>query len=102
MTHVEPLTLIFKLNLKLLKSSFMWWCIYTYSVVYSFVYIPIKGTISFSKTDTAAAGASNINQKVILKNCATFTDCVNLINYTQTDNAKKHWCSISYANSKRM
>ena len=86
---MEPLTLIFKLNLKLLKSSFMGWCICSYSVVYIFVYIPIKRTISVSKTETAAAGSSNINQKVILKNCTTFTDCINLINYTQMDHAKK-------------
>ena len=65
--------------------------VYTLIVLYIvlYIYIPIKGTISVSKTETAAAGASNINQKLILKNCATFTDCVYLINYTQIDNAKK-------------
>ena len=58
--------------------------VYTLIVLYIvlYIYIPIKGTISVSKTETAAA-------KLILKNCATFTDCVYLINYTQIDNAKK-------------
>ena len=43
-----------------------------------------------SVTNTAAAGvaANNINEEVIFKNCAPFTNCISEINNTQIDNAK--------------
>ena len=36
----------------------------------------------------AAAAANNTGRKVIFKNCAPITDCINEINNTQVDNGK--------------
>ena len=48
-----------------------------------------KGTITNPSTATATAAApNNRNKKVIFKNCAPFTDCINEINNTQEDNAR--------------
>ena len=55
---------------------------------YSHVYIFVKGTIAVNNTAAADAEASNTNKKVILKNCAPFTNCISEINNTQVDNAK--------------
>ena len=55
---------------------------------YSDAYILVKGTISVNNTAAQGAGASNINKKVIFKNCAPFTNCISEINNTQIDNAK--------------
>ena len=51
-------------------------------------YILFKGTISGANTGRAGAAGSNNNKKVIFKNCALFTDCINEINNTQVDNTK--------------
>ena len=51
---------------------------------YSDAYILIKGTITVENTGTATA-LNNRNRKVIFKNCAPFTDC---INNTEIDHAK--------------
>ena len=42
--------------------------VYTLIVLYIvlYIYIPIKGTISVSKTETAAAGASNYKKVIII------------------------------------
>ena len=55
---------------------------------YSDGYILVKGTISVNNTAAAGAAANNTNKKVIFKNCAPFTNCINEINNTQIDNAK--------------
>ena len=55
---------------------------------YSDPYILVKGTISVNNTAAAGAAANNINQKVIFKNCAPFTNCISEINNMQIDNAK--------------
>ena len=55
---------------------------------YSDVYILVKGTISVNNTAAGGAAANNINKKIIFKNCAPFTNCINQINNTQIDNAK--------------
>ena len=54
---------------------------------YSDAYILVKGTISVNNT-AAQGAANNTNKKVILKNCAPFTNCISEINNTQIDNAK--------------
>ena len=36
----------------------------------------------------AAGAAANIIKDIIIKNCASFTNCISEINNTQTDNAK--------------
>ena len=51
---------------------------------YSDAYIQVRGTI----TAGADANANNTNTKVILKNCAPFTNCISQINNTDIDNAK--------------
>ena len=51
-------------------------------------YILVKGTISVNNTAADDAAANNTNKKVILKNCASFTNCISEINNTQVDNAK--------------
>ena len=51
---------------------------------YSDAYILVSGTITI-----AAAGVDNAaNKRVIFKNCAPFTDCINKTNNIQIDNAK--------------
>ena len=55
---------------------------------YSDAYILVKGTITVNNTAVDAA-ANNTNKKVIFKNCAPFTNCINEINNTQVDNAKE-------------
>ena len=55
---------------------------------YGDAYILVKGTISVTNTAAAGAAANNINEKVIFKNCAPFTNCISEINNTQIDNAK--------------
>ena len=52
---------------------------------YSYAYILVKGTITV--TNTAAQGAANnaANKKVIFKNLAPFTNCIDSINNTQID-----------------
>ena len=55
---------------------------------YSDAYILVKGTITVDDTSAAGAAANNTNKKVILKNCAPFTNCISKINNTQIDHAK--------------
>ena len=54
---------------------------------YSDAYILVKRNISINNAGTAAASA-NTNKKVIFKNCAPFTNCINKINNIQIDNAE--------------
>ena len=68
-----------KFKTKMLKSS-----LYDYSDAY----ILAKGTITVNNTAAADADANNTNNKVILKNCAPFTNCISEIVNTQVDNAK--------------
>ena len=49
-------------------------------------YIHAKGTVIGPNTGTAAA-ADNRNKKVVLKNCAPFTNYINETNITQVDDA---------------
>ena len=55
---------------------------------YSDAYIFVKGTITVNNTAAEGAAANNTGKKVILKNCAPFTNCISEINNTQVDNAK--------------
>ena len=55
---------------------------------YSDAYILVKGTISVNNTAAADAAVNNTNKKVIFKNCAPFTNCINKINNIQVDNAE--------------
>ena len=55
---------------------------------YSDSYILVKGNIAVSYTAGAGAAANNTNKKVIFKNCAPFSICINKINNTQIDNAE--------------
>ena len=55
---------------------------------YSDTYILVKGNIFVNNTAAADADANHVNNKVIFKNCAPFTDCITKINNTQVDNAK--------------
>ena len=53
---------------------------------YSDAYILVKGTVTVEKE---TAGAQNIAyEKVIFKNFATFTSCIDRINNTQVDDAQ--------------
>ena len=47
---------------------------------YSDAYIPVKETVTVPNTVVAGAAVNNSNKKVVLKNCASFTDCINQIN----------------------
>ena len=55
---------------------------------YSDAYILVKGTVSVNNTAAAGAAVNNNDKKVIIKNCAPFTNCISEINNTQIDNAK--------------
>ena len=55
---------------------------------YSDAYILVKGNITINNTVADGAAADNTNKKVILKNCAPFTNCISKINNTDIDNAK--------------
>ena len=55
---------------------------------YSLAYISAKGTITFANNAAADAYANNANKKVIFKNCAPFTSCINRINNTQIDDVQ--------------
>ena len=55
---------------------------------YSDAYILIKGNISVNNNAAAGAAPNNRNMKVIFKNCAPFTNCINKMNTTQIDNAE--------------
>ena len=43
---------------------------------YSDAYIIVKGTITVNNTPAAGASTNNINEKVIFKNCAPFTNLI--------------------------
>ena len=51
-------------------------------------YILVKGNISVNDTAAGDADATNIDKKVIFKNCAPFTNCISKINNTEIDNAE--------------
>ena len=55
---------------------------------YSDAYYTCEWNYISSKHNTQAADANNNNKKVVLKNCALFTDCIGEINNTQVDNAE--------------
>ena len=56
---------------------------------YSNAYTLAKGNISVNNTAAAAAAAANnTNKKLMFKNCAPFTNCINKINNTEIDNAE--------------
>ena len=46
---------------------------------YSDAYIHVKGNIKVNNAAAAPAAVSSTNKKVIFKNCAPFTDCINEI-----------------------
>ena len=51
-------------------------------------YILVKGNVTVNNTAADGAAANNTNTKVIFKNCAPFTNCINKINNTQIDHAE--------------
>ena len=55
---------------------------------YSDAYLHVKENITISKTAAVSAAANNANKKIILKNCAWFTNFISEINNTQVDDAK--------------
>ena len=55
---------------------------------YSDAYILAKGKITVNNSAAADADTNNTNQKVIFKNCASFTECISRINNAQVDYAK--------------
>ena len=55
---------------------------------YNDAYILVKETITVDNTSAAGAAANNTDKKVILKNCAPFTNCISEISNTQVCNAK--------------
>ena len=67
------------------KTSILWSSLCDYSDAYKL----FKGNISGNNTAAADADANNTGKKVLLKNCALFTDCISKINDTQVDHAKK-------------
>ena len=81
MTHVEHITKIVKLNLKIQKKKLK-----QSLCDYSDAYIRVSGTITV--TTQAGENLNNVNKKVVFKNRVSFTDYINEINNTQIDNTK--------------
>ena len=77
MTHVERITPIVKLGLRL-------WCLKSSLCD---TYIRVKRTITVPNNG-AAAPPNNYDIQVTFKNFASFTDCISETNNTQIDNAK--------------
>ena len=84
MTHVEHITLIVKLNLRLTSMLKFSLC------DYSDAYILVKGklTVVGAGAIPAVTQVDGNNKQAIFGNCTTFTDCITGINNTQVDNAK--------------
>ena len=55
---------------------------------YSDAYILVKGSITVNNIAAEVAAANNTNKKVILKDCAPFTNCISKINNTEIHNAE--------------
>ena len=55
---------------------------------YSDAHILVKGNITVNNIAGAGAAANNTNKKVIFKNCAPFTSCIDKINNEQIDNTE--------------
>ena len=55
---------------------------------YSDAYILVKRRITVLITAAEGAAANNAGKKLILKNCAPFTDSISKVNNTQVDHAK--------------
>ena len=55
---------------------------------YSNAYILVKETVRVPNMADAAASVSNLNKKVIVKNCTPFIHCISEIENTQVDNVK--------------
>ena len=56
---------------------------------YSETYILVQGTITVPNTAAAGSAVNNTDKKVIIKNCAPYTDCIAEINNTPSDDAQK-------------
>ena len=54
---------------------------------YSDAYVLVSATITVPNT-VAAGAATNNRKEIIIKNCASFTNCIGEINNIQIDNAK--------------
>ena len=54
---------------------------------YSDAYLHVKWTITTPNPAAQGAAPNNRNKKVIFKNCAPFTNCINEINNTQVDDS---------------
>ena len=52
---------------------------------YSDVYIFVKGPITVENTLAQGQPNNGANEKIIFKNCAPFTNCINRTNNTQVD-----------------
>ena len=88
MMHVERITPIVKLNLKLQN---------IYLCDYSDTYILVSETITAPSTEAVAK--ANYRKNIIIKNCVPFTGCISEINNTQIDNAKDIDIVMSMCNS---
>ena len=65
---------------------------------YSDAYILVKGIITVADASTTDAATYNINEKVIFKSCAPFTNSISKISNTQVDNAKDIDIVMPYCN----
>ena len=64
----------------------------------SIAYVNVKATIIVQSTVATAAPVSNTNKNVILKTCASFTNCISEINNTQVDDARSIYLVMSAYN----
>ena len=65
---------------------------------YSDAFILVKRTITVPNTAANGAAAINTNKKVIVKNWASFTDCISEIDNTQLYNAKDNDAVVPICN----
>ena len=55
---------------------------------YNDAYMLVKGNVTVNNTAAGGAAIYNTDKKVVFKNCAPFTNCINKINNTQIDDAE--------------
>ena len=85
------------------QTNFKTWMLKSSSCNYSDAYITVKRTISIE--GQAKNNPNNRNEKVVFKNCASFTDCRSEINSILIDNAEEidvvmaMYDSIEYSNN---
>ena len=89
----------FRTKISTSQSKFKTMMLRSSSCDFSDAHILAKETINFQHTTAPGAAANNVLiKKVLVRNCATFIDCMRKTNNTQEDNAKYIDAGITICN----